>query len=80
MKKKINGIVNKANVGNIRAIVIELFNENIIYAKGLLARAVLRAQMTAPNFTHVFAALIAVVNSKLPEIGMLVAHRAIAQF
>ena len=38
MKKKINGIVNKANVGNIRAVVIELFNENIIYGKGLLAR------------------------------------------
>ena len=33
---------------------------------GLLAKAIIKAQMTSPNFTHVYAALVAVINTKLP--------------
>merc|ERR1740138_370203 len=40
----------------------------------------IRAQMASPGFTHVFAALVAVINSKLPEIGDLCIRRIILQF
>lgn len=33
--------------------------------------------MASPNFTYVYAAVIAVVNTKLPEIGDLIIRRVI---
>ena len=36
--------------------------------------------MASPGFTHVFAALLAVINSKLPEVGDLLIRRVILQF
>jgi len=36
--------------------------------------------MASPNFTHVYAALISVINTKVPEIGLLVAKRVLIQF
>ena len=36
--------------------------------------------MASPNFTHVYAALIAVINTKLPEIGNLIVKRVMLQF
>ena len=77
LRKSINGIVNKVNIANIQNVIIKLFNENILRGKGLLTRAIIKAQMTAPNFTHVFTALIAVINTKLPEIVNLILKRVI---
>jgi len=72
--------VNKVNIANIQNIVVELFNENILRGRGMLARALIKAQMASPNFTHVYAALIAVINTKVPEIGLLVAKRVLIQY
>ena len=80
LRKSINGIVNKVNITNIQNVIIELLNENILRGKGLLARAIIKAQMASPNFTHVYAALIAVINTKLPEIVQLIIKRVILQF
>jgi pre-mRNA-splicing factor CWC22 len=57
-----------------------LFNENILRGKGLLSKSIIKAQMASPNFTHVYAALIAVINTKLPEIGNLIIKRVMIQF
>jgi pre-mRNA-splicing factor CWC22 len=43
LRKSINGIVNKVNVSNIQNIILELFNENLICGKGLLARAIIKS-------------------------------------
>jgi pre-mRNA-splicing factor CWC22 len=43
LRKSINGIVNKVNVSNIQNVVLELFNENLIRGKGLLARSIMKA-------------------------------------
>ena len=80
LRKSINGIVNKVNIANIQNIVVELFNENIYRGRGLLARSIIKAQMASPNFTHVYCALISVINTKVPEIGLLIAKRVIIQF
>jgi len=58
-------------------VLIELFNENLLRGRGLLARAIIKAQMASPNFTHVYAALISVINTKLPEITNLIIRRVI---
>ena len=43
LRKSINGIINKVSVGNITHIVLELFNENLLRGRGLLAKAVMKA-------------------------------------
>ena len=78
LRKSINGMVNKVNVSNISNIIMELFSENLMRGKGLLARAIIKAQMASPTFTHVYAALLAAVNTKLPDVVRLVIHRVVS--
>lgn len=54
-----------------------MLNENILRGRGLLARAIIKAQMAAPSFSHIYCALIAVINTKLPEIINLLIRRVI---
>lgn len=70
----------QVNVGNIKYIVPELFNENLIRGRGLFARSIMKAQASSLPFTPVFAALIAIVNTKLPVVGELVLVRLVSQF
>jgi pre-mRNA-splicing factor CWC22 len=69
--------VNVANIGNI---VSELFQENVVRGRGLLARSVIQAQSASPVFTHVYAALVSVINTKFPQTGELIAKRLVSQF
>ena len=43
LRKSINGIINKVSVANISHIVLELFNENLLRGRGLLAKAVMKS-------------------------------------
>ena len=65
LKKSINGLINKVNISNIAIMVKELFEINMIRGRGLFCRAIMRAQMSSPTFTHVYAALVAVCNTKV---------------
>ena len=56
------------NVNNIKNIIPDYF-KNLIRGRGLFARAIMKAQLSSPGFTHVYAGLVAVVNTKLPENG-----------
>ncbi|GJP79460.1 hypothetical protein CLOP_g9693 [Closterium sp. NIES-67] len=80
LRKSINGLVNKVNASNIKNIIPELFAENLVRGRGLFCRACIKSQMASPTFTHVFAALVAVVNTKFPELGELLLKRIILQF
>lgn len=37
-------------------IIPELFQENLVRGRGLFVRAVMKAQMASPGFTHIYAA------------------------
>ncbi|KAI8496518.1 pre-mRNA-splicing factor cwc22 [Branchiostoma belcheri] len=80
LKKSINGLINKANVSNLKNIVMELFQENIVRGRGLLARSIIQAQAASPTFTHVYAALVAIINTKFPQNGELILRRLTMQF
>ncbi|XP_020862062.1 pre-mRNA-splicing factor CWC22 homolog [Phascolarctos cinereus] len=80
LKKSINGLINKVNISNIGIIIQELLQENIVRGRGLLSRSVLQAQSASPIFTHVYAALVAIINSKFPNIGELILKRLILNF
>ncbi|GFP90827.1 pre-mRNA-splicing factor cwf22 [Phtheirospermum japonicum] len=79
LRKSINGLVNKVNPTNIKHIIPDLFSENLVRGMGLLCKSCIKSQMAYPSFTHVFAALIAVVNSRFPQIGHLLLRRVVLQ-
>ncbi|KAF8515888.1 hypothetical protein JB92DRAFT_2912980 [Gautieria morchelliformis] len=80
LRKSITGIVNRVNIANIKHVVPELFSENLIRGRGLFARSVMKAQAASLPYTPVFAALVGIINTKLPQVGELVLHRLISQF
>ena len=80
LRKSITGIVNRVNIANIKQVVPELFAENLIRGRGLFARSIMKAQAASLPFTPVFAALVAIINTKLPQVGELVLIRLISQF
>ena len=80
LRKSINGLVNKINISNIKFILPEVFSENLVRGRGLLCRSLMKSQMASPSFTPVYAALVAVINTKFPEIGELLLHRVVTQF
>lgn len=79
-KRKITGLINRANTSNITLIIKELFQCNLIRYKGLFASALLKAQETSPVYTDVYAAILGVVNSRIHTIGALVINRLILQY
>ncbi|CAH0491287.1 unnamed protein product [Peronospora farinosa] len=80
LRKSLNGLINKVNVTNLRHILPELFHENLVRARGLLVRAIMKAQLASPGFTHIYAALVAVLNTKMPENGELLVKRVVFRF
>ncbi|KAG9026315.1 pre-mRNA-splicing factor cwc22 [Tulasnella sp. JGI-2019a] len=80
LRKSLTGIVNRVNIGNIKDVVPELFAENLIRGRGLFARSVMKAQASSLPFTPVFACMVAIINTKLPQVGELVLTRLISQF
>jgi pre-mRNA-splicing factor CWC22 len=80
LRKSITGIVNRVNIINIKQIVPELFSENLIRGRGLFVRSIMKAQAASLPFTPVFAALVSIINTKLPQVGELVLTRVISQF
>uniref|UniRef100_T1JVJ8 MI domain-containing protein n=1 Tax=Tetranychus urticae TaxID=32264 RepID=T1JVJ8_TETUR len=80
LKKSINGLINKANLSNLSLVVRDLMKENIVRGSGILCTSLIRAQASGPIFTNVYAALVAVINSKFPKIGELLISRLINSF
>ena len=80
MKKTINGRVNKVNTSNLPLIIRELFKDNIVRGRGLLARGIMQAQIASPFYTPVYAALVSVINTKFPQIDELIIKRLISSF
>ncbi|KAL7920520.1 hypothetical protein ACQKWADRAFT_298264 [Trichoderma austrokoningii] len=80
LKKSINGLINKVNTANIKYIVPELFGENLVRGRGLFCRSIMKAQAASLPFTPIYAAMVAIVNTKLPQVGELLIKRLIMQF
>ena len=80
LKKSINGLINKINVSNIKFIVPELFGENLVRGRGLFCRSIMKAQAASLPFTSIYAAMAAIVNTKLPQVGELLLQRLVVQF
>jgi len=52
----------------------------LIRGRGVLSRCLIQAQAAIPNYSPVYAALVAIVNSKIPEFGELLCKRLVKKF
>ncbi|ROV98357.1 hypothetical protein VMCG_07114 [Cytospora schulzeri] len=80
LKKSINGLINKANSPNLKLIVPELFGENLVRGRGLFCQSIMKAQAASLPFTPIYAAMVAIVNTKLPQVGELLVRRLVLRF
>ncbi|XP_027183763.1 pre-mRNA-splicing factor CWC22 homolog [Coffea eugenioides] len=80
LKKTINRLVNKVTVSNVRNVAKELLSENLIWGRGLFCSAILKTSIASHSFTPVFAALVAAINSRYPDVGYLLIKRIVEQF
>jgi pre-mRNA-splicing factor CWC22 len=83
LKANIQGTVNRWNTTNVRDCVLFLFqNANLLRGRGLLARSILTQAAAASTvddkLTQVSAAVVAVINSKLPEVGEVILARTLS--
>eukprot|EP00536_Pseudo-nitzschia_multiseries_P004663 jgi/Psemu1/188634/e_gw1.79.92.1 len=80
-RKVINGTINRLNAGTIKPLIQDLFQKvNLVRLRGPLCKSILSAAVSSPKYSNVYAAIIAVVNSKLPEVGELMIKRTILSF
>ncbi|KAF5097590.1 hypothetical protein D0Z00_002348 [Geotrichum galactomycetum] len=80
LRKSINRLINQVNNDNIKVIVQDIFAHNLIRGRGVFCKYIIKAQAQAQPFTPVYAALAAIINSKLPQVGELLVTRLIIQF
>ena len=80
-KRVVHGTINRLNEETIKPLIHDLFDKvNLIRLRGVLAKSILQAAISSPRYSNVYAALLSVINSKLPEVGELVVQRAILAF
>lgn len=80
LQKTITGLLNKVDVTNIRDIIPKFFSVNLVRGRSLFCQACLKSQMAGPGFTDVFAAVVAVINTKIPDVGHLLLKKVMFQF
>ncbi len=68
------------NQSNLQRIVRYLFQDNLFRGRGILARAIIAAQIKLPNNTSVYAALVSIINRKFPQIGELISKQLLSSF
>ena len=76
MRSCIYGFMRSCIYGFTRSCIYVLLvycdDFHYIVHRGLLVRSLLQAQSASPTFTHVYAALVAVLNTKVRELDVSV--------
>ncbi|XP_003748406.1 pre-mRNA-splicing factor CWC22 homolog [Galendromus occidentalis] len=80
LKKNIDSLVGRVSASNVKETVAELYQEDLVRGCFVLARSIMQYQASSMASTHVYAALIAVINSKFKEVGALIQRMIILRF
>ncbi|KAK6454587.1 cell cycle control protein [Scheffersomyces xylosifermentans] len=80
LKRAIHKQIYTLEAHTVEKVVLDLFKLNLVRGRGLLVREIMKAELEDNRYTAVFASLIAVLNSKIPEIGELLVSRLVLQF
>ncbi|KAG9477411.1 hypothetical protein GDO78_002678, partial [Eleutherodactylus coqui] len=80
-KDDLDSVLTRTGGAYIPPAKLRMMQEQITdKSRGQLARSVLLAQSASPIFTHVYAAVVAIINTKFPQIGELILKRLILNF
>jgi pre-mRNA-splicing factor CWC22 len=80
-KRVVHGTINRLNTSTIKPLIHDLFDQvNIIRLRGVLTKSLLAAAISSLQYSQVYAAMVAVINTKLPEFGELMIKRAVLAF
>jgi pre-mRNA-splicing factor CWC22 len=80
LKKSFNGLINKMNFTNLKNLLPEVFHENLVRGRGIFCRSLMKSQAISQSFTPIYAAHMSVINTKFPEIGLLILKRLVLRF
>ncbi|EPY23663.1 pre-mRNA-splicing factor CWC22 [Strigomonas culicis] len=80
LMRSITGIFNRLTVETLEHSTVELFRENIIRGRGLLARTAMRTQQDNPDLSPVLCALLSRVNKELPDVVLLLCQRLVVNW
>ncbi|KAM3123651.1 hypothetical protein ACQ2H7_003111 [Candidozyma auris] len=78
LRREIEKHVARVDRSNIKHVAVNLLQLNCVRGRGLLARAILANVLNEPDKHAVYASLVCVLNSKLPQIGEVVGARTVA--
>ncbi|GER57841.1 pre-mRNA-splicing factor cwc22 [Striga asiatica] len=76
---KIVHLVWKLDSNNIRCVADEIMSHDVVWCRGPFCQAVMLAQSASPSLTTLYAALVAAVNSRFPDVGLLLVKRVVLQ-
>lgn len=81
LKASVDKIVEALTRHNVKETAIRLFNINIYRGQGYIVRSFMKSQMARDKqHTKVMASLVAVINSKFPEVGQILVSRLVVLF
>ncbi|GER49843.1 pre-mRNA-splicing factor cwc22 [Striga asiatica] len=76
---KIIDLVRKLDSDNIRRVAEEIMSHDVVWCRGPFCEAVMLAQSVSPDLSTLYAALVAAVNSRFPDVGLLLVKRVVLQ-
>ena len=80
LRRSLHGLVNRLTASNLTELLPLFFNHNLIRGRGLLVKSLMKAQLLSTAYTPAYAALTAILNTKLPELGALLVTRLLVIF
>ncbi|XP_073313577.1 uncharacterized protein [Primulina huaijiensis] len=76
-KERITELVSNVNISNVREIGAEISKEDLFEGRGVFCQEIMKSQMNSPRLTNVYAALVAIINSNFPDLGLLLVKRVL---
>lgn len=80
LSRSIVNIFNRLNKSNVEEIATELFRENIIRGRGIVAQTAMRTQHANPDLTPPLAALLARIHKDCPVVVELLCRRLVLEW
>lgn len=80
LRERIAALVGQLTEANVQESSVQLFQCNLARGRGLVVREILGKVLADGNSSAVCALLVCILNSKLPDVGEIIAARAVILF
>lgn len=80
LSRTVTGIINRVTAENVQDSATQLFRENLVRGRGLLARSLMRAQQMAPDLSPVLCSLVSRINKDVPHVVLLLCQRLVVNW